>query len=441
MKRNFKISQNYSKYINNNIALNVLVVILYLLFYDFIYRYFVCALFNEPYYPMDSYGYLKLLFWGGFPILLYKGLVNIASVFSIFTYILAYIPFNETLAVGGWENQYSNYRIVFFVSMCLFFASDSFELNSAVFKRKTIFRYSTFRKVSYMLLILVVLLNLSNLHLTNFLEDRGDLYDLRANLKVVGGTPVVYLIYWFKNIILPILLVSSLIRKEKLHFFIVFTGCIIMFMIDQQKITFIVPFAILILYLIYEKKRLFFRNSFHNFILLILIIVPFLCFQFKDVSDIAFELAAILIYRTQCIEGQELNTYFRFFGYDGLHPYTYYSHIGMVNMFTNSYPYGDVPIGQVVTQGGSNANGMFWLMDGIAAGGIYGCIIISIIFLVFKSFFNGIKYRCSPELFAVFSLFAMSMTMNVSLFTALFSCGLLLLYLLFIFVDFNFLEK
>lgn len=441
MKRNFKISQNYSKYINNDIALNVLVVILYLLFYDFIYRYFVCALFNEPYYPMDSYGYLKLLFWGGFPILLYKGLVNIASVFSIFTYILAYIPFNETLAVGGWENQYSNYRIVFFVSMCLFFASDSFELNSAVFKRKTIFRYSTFRKVSYMLLILVVLLNLSNLHLTNFLEDRGDLYDLRANLKVVGGTPVVYLIYWFKNIILPILLVSSLIRKEKLHVFIVFTGCIIMFMIDQQKITFIVPFAILILYLIYEKKRLFFRNSFHNFILLILIIVPFLCFQFKDVSDIAFELAAILIYRTQCIEGQELNTYFRFFGYDGLHPYTYYSHIGMVNMFTNSYPYGDVPIGQVVTQGGSNANGMFWLMDGIAAGGIYGCIIISIIFLVFKSFFNGIKYRCSPELFAVFSLFAMSMTMNVSLFTALFSCGLLLLYLLFIFVDFNFLEK
>lgn len=441
MKRNFKISQNYSKYINNNIALNVLVVILYLLFYDFIYRYFVCALFNEPYYPMDSYGYLKLLFWGGFPILLYKGLVNIASVFSIFTYILAYIPFNETLAVGGWENQYSNYRIVFFVSMCLFFASDSFELNSAVFKRKTIFRYSTFRKVSYMLLILVVLLNLSILHLTNFLEDRGDLYDLRANLKVVGGTPVVYLIYWFKNIILPILLVSSLIRKEKLHVFIVFTGCIIMFMIDQQKITFIVPFAILILYLIYEKKRLFFRNSFHNFILLILIIVSFLCFQLKDVSDIAFELAAILIYRTQCIEGQELNTYFRFFGYDGLHPYTYYSHIGMVNMFTNSYPYGDVPIGQVVTQGGSNANGMFWLMDGIAAGGIYGCIIISIIFLVFKSFFNGIKYRCSPELFAVFSLFAMSMTMNVSLFTALFSCGLLLLYLLFIFVDFNFLEK
>lgn len=441
MKRNNKISHNYSKYINNNIALNVIVVILYLLFYDFIYRYFVCAIFDEPYYPMDSYGYLKLLLLGGFPILFYKGLINIASVFSIFTYILAYIPFNETLAVGGWENQYSNYRIVFFVSMCLFFASDSFELNSAVFKRKTIFRYSTFRKVSYMLLILVVLLNLSNLHLTNFLEDRGDLYDLRANLKVVGGTPVVYLIYWFKNIILPILLVSSLIRKEKLHVFIVFIGCIIMFMIDQQKITFIVPFAILILYLIYEKKRLFFRNSFHNFILLILIIVPFLCFQFKDVSDIAFELAAILIYRTQCIEGQELNTYFRFFGYDGLHPYTYYSHIGMVNMFTNSYPYGDVPIGQVVTQGGSNANGMFWLMDGIAAGGIYGCIIISIIFLVFKSFFNGIKYRCSPELFAVFSLFAMSMTMNVSLFTALFSCGLLLLYLLFIFVDFNFLEK
>ena len=80
-------------------------------------------------------------------------------------------------------------------------------------------------------------------------------------------------------------------------------------------------------------------------------------------------------------------------------------------------------------------------MDGIAAGGIYGCIVISIIFMVIKSFFNGIKYKCSPELFAVFSLFAMSMTMNVSLFTALFSCGLLLLYFLFVFVDFKFLEN
>lgn len=225
MKKNNKLSLSYSKYINNNVVLNIFMVILYILFYDFIYRYFVCSIFNEPYNSIDGYGYLNLLFFGGFPILLYKGLISIASVFSIFTYILAYIPFNETLAVGGWENQYFNYRIVFFVAMCLFFASDSLELYSAVFKRKTIIKYSSFRKLSYILLILVVLLNLSNLHLTNFLEDRGDLYDLRANLKVVGGTPVVYLVYWFKNIILPILLVSSLIRNEKLHVFIAFSGC------------------------------------------------------------------------------------------------------------------------------------------------------------------------------------------------------------------------
>lgn len=441
MRKTKKVSFDYSKYIDNNGVLNLIIVLLYILFYDFIYRYFVCAIFNDPYYPIDNYGYLKLLFFGGFPIIFYRGLINIASVFSIFTYILAYIPFNETIAVGGWENQFSDYRIVFFVSMCIFFMSDSLELNSEIFTRKTILRFSSFRKLSYIVLLLVILLNLSNLHLTNFLENREDMYDLRANLKVVGGTPVVYLIYWFKNIILPILLVTSLIRKEIFHVLIIFGGCIVMYMIDQQKITFIAPFAILALYLIYNKYPLFLRNSFHNIILLVLIIVPFLCFQFKDISNIAFELAAILIYRTQCIEGEELNIYFSFFGHDGLHPYTYYSHIGFVNMLTDSYPYGDVPIGQVVTEGGANANGMFWLMDGIAAGGIYGCIFISIIFVLIKSLFNGIKYRCSPELFAVFSLFAMSMTMNVSLFTALFSCGLLLLYFLFVFVDFKFLEN
>ena len=34
-------------------------------------------------------------------------------------------------------------------------------------------------------------------------------------------------------------------------------------------------------------------------------------------------------------------------------------------------------------------------------------------------------------------MFAMSMTMNVSLFTSMFSCGWILFYLLFVFVDFR----
>ena len=48
-------------------------------------------------------------------------------------------------------------------------------------------------------------------------------------------------------------------------------------------------------------------------------------------------------------------------------PHTYYSHINIVNALTGMYPYKD-SIGRAVMDRDSNANGNFWLMDGIAAG-------------------------------------------------------------------------
>lgn len=432
---------NNSKDVKNRFVINAIIAAIYVLFYDFIYNVYVCTLFDETYIPLNGTQYLELVLFGIVPIFFYGGLKNIASVFSIFTYILAYIPFNETLSVGGWRQDFMDYRIVFFVSMCVFFLTDNCTLGRRLFKIKPNVKFITFRKISYLLLVFVILLNVSNLHFTNFMQNRSDLYDLRANLRVVGGTPVIYLIYWFKNVILPLLIVTSLIRKEYIHFVVAFIGCMCMFMIDQQKITFFVPFAIVLLYYIYVKKGRLIRDSFHNMIMLLLIFVPFVCYTFKDVSDIAYEVASIVIYRTQCIEGQELNTYLKFFGHDGLHPYTYFSHIGIINLFTRGYPYGELSLGNVVSYGGSNANGMFWLMDGIAAGGIYACVFISCVFVIVKSLFNGIRQRCKVEIFAIISLFAMSMTMNVSLFTALFSCGLLLLFLLFVYVDFSFINK
>lgn len=424
-------------YVKNYKFLNIVIALAYVYFYDFIYCNYVCALFHETYIPLDVNDYILLGVTGSFPIFFYKGLKEIASVFSIFTYILAFIPFNETLAVGGFGSAYLDYRILFIVSMCIFFTTDSFSIKSNLFARKSKWSFLQFRRFVYLILVVVVLLNITNLHLTNFMNSRDVLYDLRANLKVVGGTPVVYLIYWLKNALLPILLVCALQRKEYLHVLFAFLGCLCMYMIDQQKITFLAPFAILMLFLLYKLNNIMLRNYYHIIIMLTLIIVPFLCFFYKDISDTAYEIAAILIYRTQCIEGQELNTYLNFFGHDGTHPYTYYSHIGIINALTGMYPYGNMALGHAVTEGGSNANGMFWLMDGIAAGGFYGCAFIGIVFVFVKSFFNGIKQKCDVELFAVISLFAMSMTMNVSLFTALLSCGLLLFYFLFLYVDFD----
>lgn len=422
--------------LHNYMVVNFLAAIFYVWFYDFIFSNYISVLFGVTYFPLNPRHQMMSLVMGAAPILFYRGLKNIASIFSVFVFVFAYIPFNESLAVCGYGPEYNDYRIVFFVSMCLFFLTDGWELRAKTFLKKSPISYEKFEMVSFVILFVVVLLNIRNLHFTNFMENREELYDLREDLVVGGGTIVVYLIFWLKNVLLPILFVVSLERKAKAKIVMSFVGCILMYMIDQQKITFIAPFVILAFYLVYKLSDRLFQNFYHLIIMFSLMLFSFLCYLYMNVSESIYEMAAILIMRTQCIEGMELNTYFDFFGHDGCHPYTYYSHIGIVNFFTNSYPY-DTSLGRVVTYHGANANGIFWLMDGIASAGLYGCIFISFLFVLMKSMYNGIKYKCDILLFSIISLFAMSMMMNVSFFTSLFTCGWLLIYILFVYVDFH----
>lgn len=430
-------SENKERKIRNNyMVANFLVALFYVWFYDFLFCNYISDLFGTRYFPMIAQDRLISFVVGAFPILFYRGLRNVASIFSIFVFIFAYVPFNETLSFCGYGAEYNDYRVVFFISMCVFFLTDNIELWGKPFFSKSVIPYDRFEKVTFLIWAIVVFLNFRNLHFTNFMENREDLYDLREDLVVVGGTPIVYLIFWLKNVLLPLLFVVSLQRKETIKTIVCFVACMTMYMIDQQKITFIAPFVILSLYAVYRMNEKILRNYYHFFIMFTLVLFSFFCYCYMYASESMYELAAILIMRTQCIEGMELNTYFDFFGHDGEHPYTFYSHVGLVNLFTNSYPY-DTALGRAVTNHGANANGMFWLMDGIAADGLFGVVFIGIIFVLVKSFFNGIKYKCDVLLFSIISMFAMSMTMNVSLFTSMFSCGWILFYLLFVFVDFR----
>ena len=411
----------------------------YAWFYDFIFVHYIVDLFGAFYVPMSVSQSLNCFFVGAFPLLFYRGLNNNASVFSFFYYVFVYVPFNESLCVCGWTPEFNDYRIMFLICMCLLFVTDRLTLFPNAFKNKYKFSFNSFEKVSYVILAVVVLINIRNLHMTDFLSHKEEMYDIRAELrnKIVGGSFVVYIVFWMKCVILPVLLIHSLNQKKFSKVLLALFGSMLMFMIDQQKLTFIMPIVTIILYYIMKTSPLRYKKKFHVIIILSLIIFPFLLYSFKDESDLIYEIAAIFIMRTQCCEGVLLNTYLSFFGHDGLiHPYTYYSHIGIVNAITQSYPY-DTSLGVAVTFNGANANGCSWLMDGIAAAGIYGVIISTLLLIVVKCLFNGCSQKVSVQMFSVITLFAMSMLVNVSTFTALFSCGFILLYLLLILVDFS----
>ena len=79
-------------------------------------------------------------------------------------------------------------------------------------------------------------------------------------------------------------------------------------------------------------------------------------------------------------------------------------------------------------------------MDGLAAGGPIGVLLSTVFFILFKSLFNAIDYRLDKGMSLCILLFAIASMVNVSLFTAILSCGFLVFYLVVMFFDLDILS-
>jgi hypothetical protein len=118
-------------------------------------------------------------------------------------------------------------------------------------------------------------------------------------------------------------------------------------------------------------------------------------------------------------------------------PLTYYSHIKGVNWFVH-YPYQDViglEIGNFYT-GAVNysANSHFWAMDGLAALGLPGVLLISVFCAFVFWVLDSAAHRHDLRFTAPLVTFAALNVTNVSIFTSLLSGGLgLLMLILYVF--------
>lgn len=429
------------------ILINVAAMLAYAAFYDYIYRDFICEVFaytgTKTYIPMSFSHYVLYLVQAVLPIVFFKGVKNIASLMSFFTYFFVYIPFVNNLNVAGYPTNLSvPYSIVFLIFMCLFFVTDYIYMLKAPFKRgiKQRIGFPVFELLSLGMLLVVAAANIRNIHFVNIITQSEVMYEMReANRETGPGGLILYLSYWLKYAILPCLMVIYLKKKQHFRYAISFAAIILMFMIDMQKITFLMPFVITAVYFFYNKHKETFSKYFHLLITACFIVFPFI-FNLMKGNRLMLEIGCVLINRTQCIEGIELGTYLRFFGDGTRNPFTHYTHISPIRKLFGGYPY-QFSLGRAVTGGGANANGTFWLMDGVAADGVMGVVIISLIFIVFKAIFNSIGCRYDLNLCTIILLFALVALLNVSLFTALLSCGMLVFYFMFAFVKMPELEK
>lgn len=431
----------------NSVLLNIIVAILYVLEYRYAYLHFVIERFgyaNLTYDPVNGVTLLMLL-QAVLPIVLYKGFRNIASGLSIFTYIFVYIPFVVTIYIASFPAFLRiSFSVVFLILMCLFFATDNHSAFKSVFiKRKKVFSFHYFEVLFVLLFIIALIINRRNLTFVNFLSADNALYELRAE-EGVGelGKFNIYLTLWLSHAFLPILLVYYYIDRKWLKFAFSIVGFMVMFMIDKQKITFIIPFVMWGMLYVYRTRKQFLERFFHIIIMSIMALSSlFLTYRIQKTDNIALSgVAMIVILRTQCIEGEQLDRYAQFFEIEN-NPYTYYGHVRFINAITHTYPY-PKSIGEMVAdKEGSNSNATFLLMDGLAAAGLFGCLFIGLIFIFVKSILNAMGKRYDNMLLVTILLFAIFSMLNTSLFTSLLSFGFIIIYLSLLFFRFPAIER
>lgn len=438
---NFYISKILGYWSAKSALKNILLALIYLFIYDFVYTEFLNRYYGNDvrgtFIPLADRTFIYYLIIGTFPFIFFRGIKTIAAGFSLFVYIFAYIPILYSLIAYKFPESITlTYTLLFSLFMSSFFITDNIYVFKYLFKRKKLLPITYIKWISIGGIVYLLIFNHSKLGFVNFISDSDLLYEQRMG-NVLDG---LYILSWLKGAFLPLLSVYYLKKRQYVNYIIVSGGFLLLFMLDKQKATFFLPLFLIFLYYVVKNYQNMFQNYFHSFLFLSVGIssglLTYFCYTHSvSLSDnpVLFVLASLFIMRTQCIEGMELVSYMDFFLIQD-HSFTHYGHVRILNAIFNNYPYPE-SIGEMVAGDGSCSNATFWLMDGVAAYGIIGVIIISIIFIVFKSMMNSVDIKCNKYLCLCIMMNGVLSMLNLSLFTSINTSGLLMLYIIFLLFD------
>lgn len=405
---------------------------IYALAYDFMYENFIYKLFsyigNVDYVEMSMENRILWILLSILPFAAYKGLTKLSSFFVLFIYLFVYMPFVHAIFVAYNISQLQTYSyclVMMTIMISLFkIGGDWAILRDIVVKPQMSLR--TVEIITLALTILYVAIAHNSMHFVNIFTQSGDMYAYReqnSEVESLGG--IAYVQGWLFGAFYPFLLVRYLKMKRRKMAVLPLIGYFLLFAVDMQKMTFLMPFALIFMYYVISLNEDKICNYLHSFMMVCILIISLVLYIFQD-DKIVFTLAAIVLLRTVCVAGWLTQFYIHFFNEN---PYTYYSHINIVNYITESYPYTE-PLGKVVAYGSQNANANFFLTDGVAACGLVGVIIIGVFFATILMFINSISARYKKSDMFIMFMPTIAYFLNVSLFTTMLSNGLLILMLL-----------
>lgn len=411
--------------------------VVYILVYDYTFKEFVYRLFSYmdiDYVDMSVGRFLSWLLLSTVPILFYQGIRHVASFFTIFLYVFVYIPFVHALFTMWNLDMFSivSYGVVLCVLFVLYFGIGE---QNTILKGMVIYPQIPFRAIEVATLLLtvaLVALSIGSMHFVNIFTQSDLMYQFREENSEGGVAAAAYIKGWLFGGFYPFLLVNYLGEKRWIAMALVVGAYFVLFMADMQKITFFMPFALILLYFLVRREREAICKKLHAIIMYFFASVSLLVVCLKD-EVVQLAIGFIIILRTSAVAGWLSQYYLRFFCIND-NPFTYYSHVNIVNIVTQGYPYSQ-PLGKVVAYGSQNANANFLLTDGLAAAGLWGVLGIGVVFYFLLHFVNSISYRYKMSDLLIVFLPSLSYILNTSLFTTLLSSGLLVLMLLMAGVD------
>jgi len=259
----------------------------------------------------------------------------------------------------------------------------------------------------------------------------GDIYTQRnAAGELAEGSAVFFAIMGLTGAINPFLMGCGLYYRRRWLFLAGVAGQLLVFSVLGTKGSIL---SIVFVPGVYAVLRIG-RSPFGlkiTYACLALLVGSCLAYVFagEDPGPFLFVVLFLVLMRTLPMGGLVTAWYYNFFQQN---PLTYYSHVTGVNWFVH-YPYANfigLEIGSFYQTGSDlDATAHFWAMDGLEALGLPGVLVISVFCALVFWALDSAAQRHDPRLAALVITYATYNLANISMFTSLFSGGLILLIL------------
>lgn len=398
--------------------IRVVATLLYAGGYHFAYATYLNPIFEYAYYRLANRTWPEWIFTyllALLPALWQRGSGAVYAGVSLI-YLLLYVPALITMC-AMWEGSFASYALV---ALSLFIGQ--FIIQTAIPVRtawsagsQLLFRARVRNTVFALAVVSAVVFIFENRAHMQFV-DFQDVYDLRFASRDSGSVLSGYLSMWLLGVCIPYFLALA-VTSRSLVWGLFAVGCsVVLYMGNGAKSALLMPVQGLIVGWIASRNK-------NTTAALAGWLAPCVCLLALIESEWLGIPKSLVLMRLLSTGGWTMTTYYEFFS---THGFTHYTSVGPVGaLFGRAY---DREPGQLIgweyfSSDDANFNANFWATDGIAALGVPGVILASLLMaLVLRAFFDaskGLEQRGAAILFAGLWL----SVLNGSIFTSMLSGG------------------